>query len=165
VFVMAIVGVPPSLVQDASGAPKTLTDSDWAKIASSDLSLRDPHMIESIAPRTGVPKYAGDRTIDPINGGDRDIADGGDLQYTCIAPRTTTTPGFECTSPSDLASNPICDVATKGQPYYKAYPGLRELRVTRDLGARGVVASICSTSLESALVGLVDRMQPALASH
>jgi hypothetical protein len=165
VFVMSIVGVPQGLVQDATGEPLVMSDADWAKIISPDVTLRDAHMIESIAPRAGVPKYAGDRTIDPVNGGDRDVAGGSDLQYACIGARTLGTDAtLDCTSSSDLASNPICDAGTKTQPYFKAYPGLRELRVVHDLGGQGVVASICSSSLETALVGLVDHMQPALSS-
>src|SRR5262249_916263 len=121
VFVMSIVGVPQGLVQDGSGAPRVLSDDDWAKIISPDVSLRDPHMIGSIAPRPGVPKYAGDRTIDPVNGGDRDVPDGGDLQYACIGALTLSTDAtFDCVSGADFAGNPICDASSKTQPYFKA---------------------------------------------
>ena len=42
---------------------------DWQKIIG-PIGTRDPHMIESVAPRTdkGVKKFAGDRAIDPVNG-------------------------------------------------------------------------------------------------
>ena len=166
VLVVGVVGVPRGLVGDAvTGAPRAMTEADWAKIISPDLSVRDPHMIESIAPRAGIPRFSGDRSVDPVNGGDRDITDGDDLQYACIAPRASSTGGsYECDSPSAESQNPLCGPG-KTQPYYKAYPGLRHLRVIHDLGAQGMVASICSPSLGPVMRAIVERMQPSLKAR
>ena len=166
VLFVTIVGVPNALVADVTGKPKSLDAADWEKIVSPDLGKRDPHMIESIAPRTayGIKRYAGDRTIDPINGGDRDIPDGDDLQYACIAKRATAATGNECFGTTPEASNPLCSAGGK-QPYFKAYPGLRHLRVVHDLGALGMAASICNDSLSPVMQAIVDRMQPGLKAR
>ena len=163
VFVAAIVGVPPNLVADSSGAPRVLTSADWEKIVSPDLAKRDPHMIESIAPRTayGIPHFAGDRTIDPVNGGDRDVTEGDDLQYACIGLRATDDRGNECYGATPETMNPLCAVGGK-QPYYKAYPGLRHLRVMHDLGPNALVGSICAGSFSPLMTAIADKMQPAL---
>jgi hypothetical protein len=163
VFLAVIVGVPPLLVGDASGAPRPLSGADWERIASADLAKRDPHMIESIAPRTayGVTKFAGDRTVDSVNGGDRDIPDGDDLQYACIGPRATTTATPECSGPSPAVTNPMCGPGGT-QPYYKAYPGLRHLRIAHDFGANALVGSICNASFSPVMTAIADKIQPAL---
>ena len=163
VFVAAIVGVPPALVADSAGAPRALGSADWDKIIGPNLSKRDPHMIESIAPRTayGVAHYAGDRTIDPVNGGDRDNLDGDDLQYACIGARATTVRGNECSGANPELVNPLCQ-AGGTQPYYKAYPGLRHLRFVHDFGANGIVGSICAGSFSPVMSAIADKMQSAL---
>jgi len=153
----AIAGVPPNLVSNPDGTAKVLTAADWQKIAGD--TGRDPHMIESIAPRAGIPKYAGDRTVDPVNGGDRNISDGADLQYACIAPRTSTSSGNDCVGTSPHLRSPLCN-SDGTQAYYKAYPGLRQLRVARDVN--GYAASICQPRLGDALKGLVTRLRPLM---
>jgi len=160
VLLAGIVGVPRALVASSDGSPRTLSPADWDRIAAGDPKLRDPHMVESITPRAGVPKFAGDRTIDPINGGDRDVPDLDDLQYACIAKRATAGTS-ECASGT---SNPICDSPTV-QLYMKAYPGLRVLRAVRALGARGHVASICAESYASVVAGLADKIHRACAAR
>jgi hypothetical protein len=160
VIVAGIVGVPKGLVSDDQGRAKVLTDADWEKIIGPK-EKRDPHMIESIAPREGIAKFAGDHTIDPVNGGDRDISDGSDLQYACIAPRTDTRPTDDCQG-SNAAKNPLCDAATNTQPRLKAYPGLRHLRIIRDLGASGFVASICNDTYQPAIQGITEKLKAAL---
>ncbi len=161
ILVAGIVGVPKVLVQDGD-KPKALTSADWEKIISPDLTKRDPHMIESIGPRTGVPRFAGDRTIDPVNGGDRDVPNGDDLQYACITPRATST-ASDCASlgPDAAMKNPLCDSSTK-QTYDKAYPGLRHLRTIERLGTSGFVASICNTTFTPAIQGIVEKVRRAL---
>jgi len=163
IVVAGIVGVPQGLVTDGE-TPKTLTDADWEKIASPDLNKRDPHMIESLEPRTkyGLKMYAGDRAIDAVHGGERTITDGGDLQYACIAPRTTTTGGDDCGV--DAAGNPLC--AGPGvQPYFKAFPGLRHLRILKELGGSGFVSSICAESYRPAIRGITERIRAAIDSQ
>ncbi|MBK7395199.1 MAG: hypothetical protein IPJ34_02565 [Myxococcales bacterium] len=162
ILVAGIVGVPKQLVQDDRGVPKALTSADWDKIISADLAKRDPHMIESIGPRTGVPRFAGDRGIDPVNGGDRDVPNGDDLQYACITPRATST-ASDCASlgPDAAMKNPLCDSSTK-QTYDKAYPGLRHLRMIERLGTSGFVASICNETFSPAIQGIVEKVRRAL---
>jgi hypothetical protein len=176
VIFAGILGVPAKLLpSNADGTPKDLTEADWEKIVSPDLTKRDPHMIEQIAPRTanGVALFAGDRAIDPVNGGDRHIPDGNDLQYACIAPRDSSVQGLKATS-SDCsavgsgAKNPVCgpDVTGGGtQPYFKAYPTLRQLRVIHELQNAKVpafVASLCTSSYSPAIQGIIAKLQAAL---
>ena len=165
VIVAAITGVPNELVWDeVKGAPKVLDEAAWDKIVSPDKTKRDPHMIESIAPRPGVPKFNGDRTVDPVNGGDRDVFNGNDLQYACIAKRTNDTPdkNSDCDDDTSAQKNPLCG-ANRKQPYFKAYPGLRQLRVIHELGpVSGFVASICNSSFSPAIRGIIDKLQLAL---
>jgi len=156
----AIVVVPTALAFDDPSTPKAMSEADWDRIVGPK-GVRDPHMIESIAPRAGIPKFVGNRTIDPMNGGDRDVANGDDLQYACIAKRAIDTATDDCTIANADKKNPICGVGGT-QPYFKAYPGLRHLRVARALGPQGFVASICTNSLASTLDALVARIQPML---
>ncbi len=161
VVVAGIVGVPKHLVSGADGAPKSLDAAAWEKIVSPDLAKRDPHMIESIAPRTGIAKYQGDRSIDAVNGGDRDVPDGDDLQYACIAPRANGTSGGDaCSGPTP---SPLCEGTS--QTYFKAFPGLRHLRILKELGASGFVASICSESYRPAIRGIVDKIKVAVVGQ
>ena len=154
-----IVGLPPSLVKGADGVPKaTLSATEWSKLVG-PIGTRDVHMVESIKPRAGVPRFAGDRTVDLVNGGDRDITDGDDLQYACITPRATTGPGNDCDGPSAGMRNPLC-TSTGTQAYYKAFPGLRALRIAQSVN--GYAASICDPALGNVLRGLVDRIKPLI---
>lgn len=153
IVVAGIVGVPQTLVADA-GVPKVLSEADWERIASPDLGKRDPHMIESFKKRPGIREFGGDRGVDPINGGDRVIS-ADDLQYACISKRTTPSGGDDCDDP---AGNPLCD-GRNNQPYFKAYPGLRHLRILHDLGARGFVGSICAESYSPAIRGIGERIK------
>jgi hypothetical protein len=111
----------------------------------------DPRMSEAINPRVGIP--AGD----PINGGDRTIPGGDDLQYACIFPLPTGAerdcnsgpfPSCVCEPGND---NPICGPNASGertsQRAAPAYPGIRELRVLQGVGAQGVTASVCPAQL------------------
>jgi hypothetical protein len=154
ILVSAIVGVPANLVADPSGAAKNLTEADWSKIIGPP-GTRDPHMIESIAPRAGIAKFAGDRSVDPVNGGDRDVS-GDDLQYACIAQRTVTAKSYDCAPPDSDKRNPLCSAGA--QPYFKAYPGLRHLRIVHDLGGSGFAASICNASFAPAIKGIAQRI-------
>jgi hypothetical protein len=153
VVVAGIVGVPKHLV--AAG--------DWDKMISTDLTRRDPHMIESIAPRPGLPKYAGDHTIDPISGGERDTF-GNDPQYACIGPRVSTEVTHTCEDSDDWTRDPVC--AKDGtQPRFRAFPGIRHLRLLRDLGQSGLVASICDDTLAPAIEGITARLQQIVGNQ
>ena len=162
IVVAGIVGVPQGLVMDGD-KPRALGESDWAKMISPDLSKRDPHMIESVVPRTafGLRSFSGDRAIDPVHGGERETLkkDWNDLQYACIAPRTTSSGADDCTGAA--ATNPLCN-GSGVQPYFKAYPGLRHLRILHDLDESGFVASICSESYRPAIRGITDKIRAAV---
>jgi hypothetical protein len=160
IVVATIVGVPKRLVADSTGSPKELTEADW-ELIQGPIGKRDPHMIETVKPRDGIARYAGDRSIDPVNGGDRDITDGDDLQYACIAPRSAPGTNNDCDGTEPAKRNPLC--ATDGtQPYFKAYPGLRHLRIAKDLGVSGFVSSICSESYKPAIQGITNKLRVAL---
>lgn len=163
IVVATIVGVGKDLVTNPDGKPKELTNEDWEKIVG-PIGKRDPHMIESIKPRDGIPKFAGDRSIDKMNGGDRDVTDGDDLQYACIAPRSATGAGNDCEGPDADKKNPLC-AAGGTQPYFKGYPGLRHLRIAKDLGVSGFVASICNDTYRPAIEGITNKLKAALNSQ
>jgi hypothetical protein len=177
VLVAGILGVAPKLIPtNADGTSKAFTAADWERIVSPDLAKRDPHMIEQIAPRTafGVAKFAGDRSVDPVNGGDRDISDGNDLQYACIGPRDPSvaalpSTGGDCSAAGSGTRNPICgpNSGTRGtQPFLKAYPTLRELRVIHELELANVptvVGSICNQSYSPITQAIAAKLQAALS--
>ncbi|GAC1584640.1 MAG: hypothetical protein NVS3B20_14500 [Polyangiales bacterium] len=168
VVVAGITGVPKNLVTEISPTKgevaKALTSADWDKIVGppGHPETRDPHMLVSIAPRAVIPKFAGDRAVDPVNGGDRDVEDGNDLQYACCAERSAQDNlAVDCTGSSPYLKNPLCSPGGK-QTFFKAYPGLRQLRIIRDLGASGFVASICNKTYAPAIEGIVEKLQSAL---
>ena len=111
------------------------------------LAPTDPHMIESIQPRPGLPGPNSAPTADPINGHEYTIANN-DLQYACIfnlpQPRDCAVMGVngcDCNAGTD---NPLCDPTNKTlQVRAKAYPAQRELSMLKSVGTQGVVASIC----------------------
>jgi hypothetical protein len=135
----------------------------------------DSLMIESKDPRGGMDgesppvPLAGTNAppmANPVNGHDWVNMDQDDLQYACIFPvpetrdcaqvvMETPTPGCDCKPGQEGNNNPLCQNAsgqyTTVQRYAKAYPGLRELQVVKDLGANGLAASICARNLTDAL--------------
>lgn len=146
------------------GNPRTFVDA------------QDPLMIEASAPRSGVqplinaplaPATSTNPQQNPINGHEQNIPDLADLEYACIFPLLTPklcTPGdtgCDCSADKSgdasavtAANSPLCQPPGGGpagttQYYAKAYPGLRELDVVRDLGERGVPTSICAKTLAS----------------
>jgi hypothetical protein len=155
----------------------------------------DPHMIESTTPRTGTDPLTGvtlapttaPAGTDAINGheytpgtvqGVQTVPD--DLQYACIfplqTPRDCSDPGIvSCDCGDPLNDNPLCEPdPSKGgnrtlQVRAKAYPGIRQLNVIRDLGPQGVASSICPTqqndpsradyAYRPAIGALIERVQ------
>lgn len=146
-------------------ARRLAQDDAWDLIVgepSDDVPPSDPLMVASVDPRGGAnpitggglaPASSEDPQANSINGHEFDT-DQGDLQYACIFPLETPRDcsngdGIcECTA-SDLQRNkPVCQPPAGGpaettQYYDKAYPGLRQLEVLRDLGDGSAVASIC----------------------
>lgn len=160
VVVAGIVGVPPAIVVDAAGFPKHLNESDWEKLVSPDPTRRDPHMLESIAPRAGIAHFAGDSGIDLVNGGDRDVLGGDDLQYACLGPivATGSERNVECVAGAE-ARNPAC-LGLGGQRL-RAYPAIRPLRVIHGVGNAGYVASICDANYRGAVAGIATKIGQA----
>ncbi len=177
VVVAGILGVPKQLVSNDDGTPKALGEAEWDRIVSPDHEKRDPHMIEQIGPRAGVPKFVGARGVDLVNGGDRDVISGDDLQFACIGPRNPSVASDpaaaadECKPSGSAAKSPLCgpDVGGHGtQPYFKAYPTLRELRVLHELQSAKVpsfVASLCAESYSPAIQGIIAKLQDALTAQ
>ncbi len=153
VFVLPIVGASPQHVVDP-------TNPNWSALAG-PIATRDPHMIESIVPRDALKRFAGDRTVDPTHGGDRDVPNGDSLQYACIAPRPAGSSGaLDCESLGiDAASkDPLCESSSK-QPYMGAFPGLRFLRVASALGPQALAGSICATTYAPPLTALANKIR------
>jgi hypothetical protein len=195
VFLAGIVGVPwQALARDPANPDKGFLNSDemqskdengastWDRILG-DPQLHvpptDPHMIESVTPRPGLPGPASPPGADPINGHEYTTG-GDDLQYACVfglpAPRDCSAQGLngcDCSAGSD---DPSCDPATPTtQVRANAYPGLRELATLKSMGSQGLVASICPVQLTDstrvdygyrlALQGITDRLKPVIAGQ
>ncbi|MEP7119287.1 MAG: hypothetical protein ABJE95_00015 [Byssovorax sp.] len=181
VFIAGIVGVPWQDIArtDKNGQPDLLTGLDkdnhqvggfknaeemstkdangvtpWDVVLGDPanyVAAKDPHMIESVQPRAGLPGVTSPAGTDPINGHEYTIMNN-DLQYACIfalpSPRDCSVMGVngcDCNAGSD---NPLCDPATKTlQVRAKGYPGLRELATLKAAASQGIVASVCPTQL------------------
>lgn len=173
VFLLGIVGVPWQLIATAESvsdqgtlrflnAEQLTQQGVWAKIAPvGQQQPADAHMREHFLPRPGLAGPGSGSLADPIHGHEWDVAAAGgsggpgDLQYACIFPlvpeKDCEAAPFACPCTSTLqpskSMNPLCQNADGSygttQRYAKAYPGLRQLSVLRDVGAQGVVASIC----------------------
>ncbi|WP_437674687.1 hypothetical protein [Sorangium sp. So ce131] len=161
----------------------------------------DPFMRESMAPRSGTNPITGDAIVQPadtgwnnINGREYTIpaSSTGDLQYACIFDLIEehscegTNQSCDCREPemsTDTNDNPLCKPAegndqaqpadrTTTQVKAKAYPGLRELQLIRELGPQGIVGSVCPRQLNNAnerdygyrpaIGSIIDRLKLAL---
>lgn len=206
VFIAGIVGVPWQLIAraDENGNPDLLAGTDaegnksggfqnydelklagkdgitgWDKILGDPANYvapKDAHMIESSAPRAGLPPPSTTTLEDPISGHEYTNTNS-DLQYACIfdlpAPRdcTVNTNGCDCNSPTN--DNPLCDPAMKTtQRRAKGYPGTRELAMLYSVGSNGIVGSVCPAQLNDktksdygyrpAIGAIIDRLKTAL---
>jgi hypothetical protein len=118
-------------------------------------------------------------TANKINGHESSIADNSDLQYACIFPLPTPVDcggmaaACDCKASDSVYNRALCNGTM--QTAAKAYPGVRELQVLKDYGAKGtqnsIVASICPKSLKQgdpsygygpAVSAIVDRLKEAL---
>ncbi len=173
VMYTSIVGVPwQDLVGDPSAPGVTyLTADELASEGRWDVVLgdpttgtlpADPHMIESVVPRSGTNPVTNTALqpptatagADPINGHEYDNVSRDDLQYACIFPLATPRDcnvvffGCDCTPGFNFETKPLCQDPSTGtysnvQHFAKAYPGTRHLSVAKGLGERAVVTSIC----------------------
>jgi hypothetical protein len=183
IFLVGVVGVPwQDIARDPTDLAKGFKDAyellnkDENGMNAWDLILgepsqyvppKDPHMIESIEPRSGSNPVTGDGigpvgspTPSSINGGEWTIKDRDDLQYACAflldAPRDCSDPAnvaCDCKDPAN--DNPLCaeDPSKPGsrtlQVKAKAYPSVRELEVLRGMGAQAITASVCPANVTS----------------
>lgn len=178
----------------------TATDLDgagrWHDIVGDPAKLEppgDPLMTETTEVRTGknpftnaalAPPGAGP-TANPINGHERAIANQDDLQYACIfpldQPKDCSNGGNACDcGPGHASDNPLCQAPTTGsassttQYYGKAYPGIRELEVLREVGDNAVPGSLCPKIADPAnpdfafnpvLAPITDRLSTGFAGR
>jgi hypothetical protein len=163
----------------------------------------DPFMRESMLPRSGTNPITNDPIVGPqetgwnsINGREYTIpAKMGDLQYACIfdLPEEAVTDcdgnvqSCDCRAVGGQASdNPLCrpdDGNSQEEPAprsttqikAKAYPGLRELQLIRELGPQGIVGSVCPRQLKDrnaadygyrpAIGAIIDRLKTVLGGQ
>ncbi|WP_437589458.1 hypothetical protein [Sorangium sp. So ce1000] len=165
---------------------------------------KDPFMVESMKPRSGTNPITGDTIVGPqetgwngINGREYTIPENssGDLQYACIFDLPAdavkscdgTMQSCDCRTVDGQASdNPLCrpgagngqeDPAPRSttQIKAKAYPGLRELQLIRELGPQGIVGSVCPRQLTNdgaadygyrpAIGAIIDRLKTVLGGQ
>jgi len=143
-----IAGAPPDLLHP------NMTKADWIAVVGKDPGAYDytgidPHMVQSIAPRPGLPPPSAPDDADPVHGREWDTRNN-DLQYACTfaldTPRLCTASAVECNCApnSPEASSPLCDTSNPAlQVRAKAYPGIRPLELARLLGDNAVASSIC----------------------
>jgi hypothetical protein len=191
VFFALIGGVPHQLLQVDPTNPDSpqknvLSPADWSAILgkdplSYDFTGEDPHMLESIDPRPGLPPPSAPNDADPIHG--REWTTGGNfMQYACTfqlkSPHDCNDPQYAsfCDCSADLATPPpVCDPSTPTlQVKAKAYPTIRELVVARELGTRAAVSSLCPIHIQEtqpndplygyrpAISGIIDAFRKGL---
>jgi hypothetical protein len=131
----------------------------------------DTLMVESMDPRNGddaedppmpLVGTAGGYLANPVNGHEWVNSARDDLEYACIFPLPDArdcakllsqdpSPGCDCKPGNEADHDPVCQQPNGSystvQGFAKAYPGLRELDVIRQLGMNGLAASICTRNL------------------
>lgn len=170
VFFAVVGGVPNELL------PKLGSDDavDWKKILGADPTNFnydgiDPHMIQSVSPRPGLPGPSGtrgDNGTDKIHGREYDTqAD--DLQYACtfnlptVRKCTKTDPSCDCAKANVIP--PLCGNTEGDQIKAKAYPTIREFKVVKALGDQGIIASLCPITLDGSKTANEYGYNPAVA--
>jgi hypothetical protein len=192
IFFAVVGGVPNQLLHFVPNDPEKsrISNDDWVKIlgrdpGNFDYTGIDPHMIQSVSPRTGaglggadLPR--GQNGDDPIHGREWQTAKS-DLQYACTfdlpadKQRTCTAQDQSCDCTPDSTSNPpLCGQGNQ-QIKAKAYPTVRELQVVRALGDQGIVSSLCPIQLTDntlptygyrpAVATIIDRLKNALTTQ
>ncbi|WP_437596374.1 hypothetical protein WMF28_27740 [Sorangium sp. So ce590] len=175
-------------------APNAGFSSTWDIILGDPRARRppaDPHMVESPAPREGENPITGTRIAGPdspdnaneINGHEWNPRTGfGDLQFACTFRLLAPTQGGDCANDGADRNSPLCEDNPDGtdserQIYAKAYPGLRQLELIRDLGEQGIVGSVCPAQLKDsgpgdsdfgyrpAIGAIVDRLKTRLGGQ
>lgn len=181
VVVNVIAGAPPAMLHPG------MTDADWTKVVGRDPTRYDftgidLHMVQSLAPRAGLPGVDAAIDADPVHGREWDTQKS-DLQYACSfpleTPRDCDSALGSCDCRAGAPSSPLCDPANPtSQLRAKAYPSIRPLQLARMLGGNAVASSICegapvpapsesgaiapSPSYAGAMQALGDRMARSL---
>jgi hypothetical protein len=159
---------------------------------AADLSADPPSGQTVVQPSTGqTVAYNGNggerHMIDfVVSSSDNSPSDGDfdDLQFACMGTRSVTAASHDCSGRETWAWQPECSCtgascatsarantywgnvdANVTQPYYKAYPGLRYLRMIEALGSSGYAASICAPSFEPAMIGIVNKIRSVFAGQ
>ncbi len=156
----------------------------------------DPFMIESVDPRSGMNPITNQPIVDQtstnplatINGHEQAVTKRDDLQHACIFPLVAPVDcnlvadanTCDCNDEDIDRNRALCQPPEGGptgtvQYFAKAYPGLRQLDVARQLATKSAVASICprnSGDLEAddygyypALRALQVRLAPRLVQQ
>ena len=166
VVLTVIAGAPPALLHP------NMTESDWTAVLGKDpiaydFSGIDPHMVQSVAPRPGLPPATAPDDADPVHGREWNTVHA-DLQYACTfaleEPRVCSPATLECDCHADRATNaPLCDATEKTkQLRAKAYPGIRPLQLARMLGDNAVASSICPRAPEPSSGDPIVAYRPAM---
>ncbi len=192
IFFAVVGGVPNQLLHFVPNDPdkSRITNEDWVKILGKDpgsfnFEGIDPHMVQSVAPRTslglgGADEARGSNGNDPYHGREWKT-EKKDLQYACTFDlpadkvRTCTAQDQSCDcSPDDTRNPPLCG-QNNTQIKAKAYPTVRELQVVRALGDQGIVSSLCPIQLDKpteptygyrpAVASIIDRLKNALTTQ
>lgn len=172
VFLAGIVGVPWQDIASAESltsgdrlrylsAAQLVAEDRWSVVLGdpkAGMRPTDPLMWESVEPRQGMSPIV-ERLLgtpeaglleNPVNGHEYYPAASADLQYACIFPLAEpfVCDGGNCDcTDSDSSKNPLCQQVDGSygaeQRFAKAYPGLRQLELLEQVGASGIVASIC----------------------
>lgn len=162
------------------GMPKQLTSApvDWTKLVGADPDKYDgtgldPHMVQSIAPRSALAAGGdpdsprGQNGTDPINGREWNTKKK-DLQYACTVALPTaracaaSAQSCDCqddpTKPGAPLSNPpLCKAdGSAVQIREKAYPTYRELVLAKSLGDRALIGSMCDVDAQSSYGSFLD---------
>jgi hypothetical protein len=178
VMFQLIGGLPPALAP--IGAAPNWTALLGQNPDKFDFTGIDPHMIQSITPRPGVgggdpdlPR--GQNGTDPVHGREWDTKNK-DLQYACTValPEPRSCAGYDgaCDCADDPAhagtpagNAPLCkEDGSAVQTRAKAYPTIRELRVVKGLGDRGLAGSICAADPSSGYAPLLENFATKLSS-
>ncbi|WP_437964691.1 hypothetical protein WMF04_34140 [Sorangium sp. So ce260] len=153
-------------------APNAGFSSTWDIILGDPKTRRppeDPHMIESPAPREGANPITGTLIAGPDSPDDANLINGHewepstDLQFACVFGLEVPVMNGDCDKMTDKTdyNSPLCEDNPDGtdsnlQVKAKAYPGLRQLELIRNLGDQGIVGSVCPAQLKNADEGELD---------
>lgn len=188
VFFAVVGGVPNRLLyKDVNDITTRVSPPNWDAILGRDptnfnYTGIDPHMIQSVRPRPGLPPPSatrGDNGSDPDHGREWDT-NNDDLQYACTFDLPADKQRNCGNDPTcDCAGNknpPLCGAAVGEQVKAKAYPTTREFMVVRALGDQGIIASLCPITLQGdkqaptygynpAVNAIVERLKNALTTQ